>query len=158
MEVLAELEHAVSQGTDLEVAARRLVADHRAAKRHIPGFGHRFHPRDPRRDPLLDLTSKAVAAGEAPGWALRAGTALERAWAEGRSRPVPMNIDGATAIIYSELGFAPELGRGLFVLSRSVGILAHAWEEKGSAAPGSRARCLAPCCPPTTGRIHVTCH
>ncbi|WP_438493709.1 citrate/2-methylcitrate synthase [Streptomyces asiaticus] len=72
--------------------------------------------------------------GEAPGWALRAGTALERALAEGRSRPVPMNIDGATAIVYSELGFPPELGRGLFVLSRSVGILSHAWEEKSGGA------------------------
>ena len=40
-----------------------------------------------------------------------------------------MNIDGATAVIYSELGFAPALGRGLFILSRSVGILAHAWEQ-----------------------------
>ena len=40
-----------------------------------------------------------------------------------------MNIDGATAVIYAELGFAPPLARGLFVLSRSIGILAHAWEE-----------------------------
>ena len=40
-----------------------------------------------------------------------------------------MNIDGATAVIYSELGFAPALGRGIFILSRSVGILAHAWEQ-----------------------------
>lgn len=34
-----------------------------------------------------------------------------------------------TAVIYAELGFLPPLARGLFVLSRSVGILAHAWEE-----------------------------
>ncbi|RMD92878.1 MAG: citryl-CoA lyase, partial [Alphaproteobacteria bacterium] len=40
-----------------------------------------------------------------------------------------MNIDGATAVIFCELGFAPPLARGLFCLSRSVGILAHAWEE-----------------------------
>ena len=40
-----------------------------------------------------------------------------------------MNIDGATAVIFSELGFAPPMGRGLFILSRSVGILAHAWEQ-----------------------------
>ena len=40
-----------------------------------------------------------------------------------------MNIGGATAVIYSELGFSAPLGRGLFVLSRSVGILAHAWEQ-----------------------------
>lgn len=51
-----------------------------------------------------------------------------------RPRPVPMNIDGATAIIYSKMRFAPELGRWLFVLARSVGILAQAWEERQSGA------------------------
>ena len=40
-----------------------------------------------------------------------------------------MNIDGATAVIYCELGLTPELGRGVFILSRSVGILAHANEQ-----------------------------
>ncbi len=41
-----------------------------------------------------------------------------------------MNIDGATAVIFAELGFPPPLGRGLFLLSRAVGILAHAWEQQ----------------------------
>jgi citrate synthase len=41
-----------------------------------------------------------------------------------------MNIDGATAVVYGELGFPAPLARGLFVLSRSVGILAHAWEQR----------------------------
>jgi citrate synthase len=40
-----------------------------------------------------------------------------------------MNIDGATATILAELGFPPPLARGLFILSRSVGICAHAWEQ-----------------------------
>jgi citrate synthase len=35
----------------------------------------------------------------------------------------------AVAVIYAELGFPPPLSRGLFCLSRSVGILAHAWEQ-----------------------------
>ncbi|MFI1395869.1 citryl-CoA lyase [Streptomyces sp. NPDC020681] len=129
MEVLAELNGAASEGIDLDQAAWDLVGRYRLDKAHIPGFGHRFHPRDPRRDPLLGLVEEAVKEGVVGGWALRAGTALERALAEGRSRPVPMNIDGATAIIYSELGFPPQLGRGLFVISRGVGVLAHAWEE-----------------------------
>ncbi|KAK1182882.1 citryl-CoA lyase [Streptomyces sp. NBS 14/10] len=106
-----------------------VVSEFRQRKAYVPGFGHRFHPRDPRRDPLLTLVREAVDAGEVPGHALAAGLALEAALAEGRTKPVPMNIDGATAIIYAELGFPAELGRGLFVLSRSVGILAHAWEE-----------------------------
>lgn len=121
MEVLAR----ITGGED----ARAIVAEYRERRAYLPGFGHRFHPRDPRRDPLLALVAEAVDSGEVPGRALAAGLALEEALAEGRTRPVPMNIDGATAIIYAELGFPPELGRGLFVLSRSVGILAHAWEE-----------------------------
>ncbi|GAA2793872.1 citryl-CoA lyase [Crossiella cryophila] len=111
-----------------------LVALHREAGKHLPGFGHRFHPHDPRRDPLLAQVQSAVDAGEVPGNALAAGLALEKALAAGRSKPIPMNIDGATAIIYAELGFPAELARGLFLLSRSVGILAHAWEEKEGGA------------------------
>lgn len=130
MAILADL----AEADDVRRAARDLVGSYRAERRHIPGFGHRFHPRDPRRDPLLDLVAGAVEAGEVPGRALEAGLALEAALAEGRTRPVPMNIDGATAIVYAELGFPPELGRGLFVLSRSVGILAHAWEETQTGA------------------------
>ncbi len=40
-----------------------------------------------------------------------------------------MNIDGATAVIYAELGCPPPLARGLFCISRSIGILAHTWEQ-----------------------------
>jgi citrate synthase len=40
-----------------------------------------------------------------------------------------MNIDGVTAVIYGELGFPAPLARGLFCLSRAVGLLAHAWEQ-----------------------------
>lgn len=111
-----------------------LVAEFRGRGAYVPGFGHRFHPHDPRRDPLLALVRDAVDAGDVPGHALAAGLALEAALARGRARPVPMNIDGATAIIYAELGFPAELGRGLFVLSRSVGVLAHAWEEQEGGA------------------------
>jgi citrate synthase len=109
--------------------AGEAVDDVVARHRYVPGFGHRFHPVDPRRDPLLALVDRAVDDGVVDGRYLRAARAVEAFLATGRSRPVPMNIDGATAVIYAELGFAPELARGLFVLSRSVGILAHAWEE-----------------------------
>jgi citrate synthase len=108
----------------LDAAVARVLTAWRARSRYIPGFGHRFHPVDPRRDPLLALVEGAVRDGVVAGNYLGAALAVEAALA-----PVPMNIDGATAVIYAELGFAPPLARGLFVLSRSVGILAHAWEE-----------------------------
>ncbi|MFD0473339.1 citrate/2-methylcitrate synthase [Nonomuraea thailandensis] len=103
-----------------------MVARWRARDRYLPGFGHRFHTRDPRRDPLLGLVAEAARDGVVAGAHLRAALEVERLIA-----PVPMNIDGATAVVYAELGFPAPLARGLFVLSRSVGILAHAWEETG---------------------------
>lgn len=97
---------------------------------HVPGFGHRFHPVDPRAPRLLALAEAAAAEGVVSGRFVAIGRAVEDAIAAGRrGRRVPMNIDGATGVIFAELGFPPILCRGLFVLSRSVGALAHAFEQ-----------------------------
>ena len=95
----------------------------------IPGFGHRFHPVDPRTAPLLELIDEAAASGEVDGRFARIGRAIEASLGARKGKPIPMNIDGATAVIYAELGFPAPLARGLFCLSRSVGVLAHAWEQ-----------------------------
>lgn len=126
MEVLQDVCTRVGEADSLDAAVARVLAEHR----YVPGFGHRFHPRDPRRDPLLGLVEQARDDGVVSGEHLAAAVELERQLARRASKPVPMNIDGATAVVYGELGFTPELARGLFVLSRSVGILAHAWEEQ----------------------------
>ncbi|MCA0927994.1 citryl-CoA lyase [Ruegeria profundi] len=112
----------------------------------IPGFGHRFHtPTDPRAPRLMELVREAIGNGACEGNYLRIAQDVEAALSKRKARPIPMNIDGATAVIYAELGFAPPLARGLFCLSRSVGILAHAWEQcqeggrnKGPTPPGYR--------------------
>ena len=130
--LLDEVRRRESSGVTPAVAAGEVIAAWRdRGVRYLPGFGHRFHTRDPRRDPLLALVGEAVEQGVVQGGHLRAALAVEAALNDGRARPVPMNIDGATAVIFAELGFPAPLARGLFVLSRSVGILAHAWEETG---------------------------
>jgi citrate synthase len=96
----------------------------------IPGFGHRFHGVDPRAVRLMELVRHAREEGIVDGRYAVIGGLIEQVLTERKGSPIPMNIDGATAVIYCGLGFAPELGRGLFILSRSVGILAHAWEQK----------------------------
>jgi citrate synthase len=132
-----ELLNAIVDGTPVDEAV--------AGMRYVPGFGHRFHTVDPRREPLLRLVDDAIRDGVVAGRHRAAAGAVEEALNRDRSRPVPMNVDGATAVIYAELGFAAPLARGLFVLSRTVGVLAHAWEEtqqgrriKGPVPPGIR--------------------
>ena len=105
-----------------------------AGVRYVPGFGHRFHPRDPRAPRLLALVDEAAGGGAVSGRFAAIGRAVEAELVTQKGRPVPMNIDGATGVIFAELGFPPPLCRGLFVLSRSVGALAHAFEEMQSGA------------------------
>src|SRR5262245_48144075 len=45
--------------------------------RHVPGFGHRFHPRDPRAPRLLELVDAAAAAGAVSGRFAIIGRAIE---------------------------------------------------------------------------------
>ncbi|MER2196095.1 citryl-CoA lyase [Methylobacterium brachiatum] len=114
------LDAAIEAGLDAFIAARGKI---------ISGFGHRFHPVDPRAPRLLALVDEARKQGVVNGRFADIGRGVEASLADRKGRGIPMNIDGATAVIYAELGFAPPLGRGLFILSRSVGILAHAWEQ-----------------------------
>jgi citrate synthase len=133
LELLNEICDRIEDGSEdvveVDTATREVLRRWRERSPYIPGFGHRFHTRDPRRDPLLSMVEHAVHEAAVPGRHLAAALAVERALVTRAGTPVPMNIDGCTAVIYGELGFPPPLARGLFVLSRSVGILAHAWEE-----------------------------
>ncbi len=117
------LELATAVEAELAAVAERGI-------KFVPGFGHRFHPIDPRAPRLLEVVEVAAAEGVVDGRFAAIGRAVEEALARRKGgKRIPMNIDGATAVIYAELGFPPPLCRGLFVLSRSVGALAHAWEQ-----------------------------
>lgn len=131
-----ELFHAVAARTEQEEPLEQAVATELDAfiaqhGKFIPGFGHRFHPVDPRAPRLLALVDAAQQAGSVNGRFAHIARAIENALRLRKGKTIPLNIDGATAVIYAELGFAPPLARGIFCLSRSVGILAHAWEQSG---------------------------
>ena len=130
MELFAAAKRELDQGAVLEPAIQTALDNHigRYGK-IVAGYGHRFHPVDPRCAPLLGLVEQAAERGTVSGEFVSIGRAVEEALRGRTGKSIPMNIDGATALIFAELGFAPPLGRGLFVLSRSVGILAHAWEQ-----------------------------
>ncbi|MEO1249039.1 MAG: citryl-CoA lyase [Pseudomonadota bacterium] len=131
VELYAAIAEREAAGTALDEATQSELANWRAEHgRFVPGFGHRFHkPVDPRAPRLLGLVDQAAQAGAVSGQFAQIGRAIETTLCAEKNKPVPMNIDGATAVIFAELGCPPPLARGLFCLSRSVGILAHAWEQ-----------------------------
>ncbi|MEL6436693.1 MAG: citryl-CoA lyase, partial [Pseudomonadota bacterium] len=131
VEMLHDLRQAAHNDGVTDPQAVAWYLDHRPGQssKYLPGFGHRFHPIDPRAPRLMALVDHAINAGTVDGHFKSLALALEAELAKRKGKPIPMNIDGATAVIYAELGFAPALARGIFCLSRAVGILAHAWEE-----------------------------
>ena len=120
----------VGEGDTPDAAAERAV-EHWTANhgKYMLGFGHRFHTRDPRAPRLMELVKTAQDNGVVSGRIRDIALRIEEHLSNVKGRVIPMNIDGATAVIYAELGFEAPLARGLFCLSRSVGILAHAWEQ-----------------------------
>ena len=129
-EQLVEWLYRLAENAPGDDLASQITAYQAEVNRFIPGFGHRFHkPVDPRAPRLMSLVGEARDNGLVSGRFMELALSIERHLAAMKGKPVPMNIDGATAVIFAELGFAPPLARGLFCLSRSVGAMAHGHEQ-----------------------------
>lgn len=129
-EQLVEWLYRLAENAPDDDLASQITAYQAEVNRFIPGFGHRFHkPVDPRAPRLMSLVGEARDNGLVSGRFMELALSIERHLAVLKGKPVPMNIDGATAVIFAELGFAPPLARGLFCLSRSVGAMAHGHEQ-----------------------------
>ena len=130
-ELYFDIARRMDDGADIEMAVRDGIAAWRETYgKIVSGFGHRFHkPVDPRAPRLMALVREAAETGTVSGRYAWIGEAVQAEIGRQRGTPIAMNIDGATAVIFCELGFPAPLSRGLFCLSRSVGILAHGWEQ-----------------------------
>jgi citrate synthase len=126
MQVLLEaVERKHQQDQDALSAARDLVQEYRVQKKRIPGYGHRIHSDDPRTRKLFAICEEEGVAGEY----VEMGGAIRQALKETLGKDLPMNVDGAIAAVLCELDFLPEMGNGLFAISRTVGLTAHVFDE-----------------------------
>jgi citrate synthase len=116
-------------GKTMQQAAEAIAAECAELREVPPGFGHRYHTRDPRAARLFQMALEHEVEGEH----VRLIRAAERALEQHRDRfdrPLPVNVDGAIAAICADLGFAYELGNAIFLISRLPGLIAHAHEER----------------------------
>jgi citrate synthase len=124
----------VRGGQTLQQAAESLVAECVRGEQGPPGFGHRFHTRDPRAARLFQMALELELEGEH----VRLVRAIERALEahhQEMGRHLPINVDGAIAAIAADLGFAYDLGHAIFLISRLPGLIAHAHEERSRQTP-----------------------
>ena len=119
------LQEAPTSG-DLRGIAKHIVESHRGSKEVVPGIGHPVHkPADPRAVRLFALASENGFAGRHVE--LMALIAEEATSAYGRDLPV--NATGAIAAIATEMDFSWRITRGLAVMARAIGLVAHLQEE-----------------------------
>ena len=118
----------VRKGASYHDAAEQLIERCTAADEPLPGFGHRFHTRDPRAARLFQMALELEVEAEH----IQMIRAVEIALHEnsGDAKPLPVNIDGAIAAVCGDLGIPPSIANALFIISRVPGIAAHAEEER----------------------------
>jgi citrate synthase len=122
------------RGQDALTTARELVAEYRAERKRIPGYGHRVHTDDPRTQRLFAIAEEEGVAGDY----VAMGAAIREAMKESLGKDLPMNVDGAIAAVLCEMDFPPEMGNGLFAIARTVGLTAHVFDEITAQRPMRR--------------------
>jgi len=109
-----------------EESAEKTVANYKKENVRISGFGHRFHAADPRTVRLFELARELNIAGKF----VEQAEILERVLSEKSGRPLPINADGAIAALLCEMNFPSKTANGIFMIARTVGLVAHAIEEQ----------------------------
>jgi citrate synthase len=111
---------------DAEALAQDIVARFRAAKKIIPGVGHPLHKDgDPRTPRLFQLAAENGFDG--PYVALMQAVARRAEAASGRR--LPINATGAIGAIACEMDLPQPVVRGIGVMARAIGLVAHLLEE-----------------------------
>lgn len=128
MQFLDDGLEAVRQGASYREAAERLLEARRKTGDAPPGFGHRFHTRDPRAARLFQMALELEVEAEHIQMIRAVEIVLHEA--AGDERPLPVNIDGAIAAVCGDLGIPPSIADALFLISRVPGLAAHAEEER----------------------------
>jgi citrate synthase len=117
------LEEGVREGRD----AREIAQSVRAAGGKLPGFGHPVHrPVDPRAERILELAAERGVAAAHVELALALRPAVHEAW----GKPLPMNVSMPIAAVMLDLGFPASAVKGVPILARTAGLLAHLAEEQ----------------------------
>jgi citrate synthase len=106
-------------------AARKVAGEARRGGKRLPGFHHPQHIRDPRTARLLEISDQLGISGPYVAMARAIEAATEEFW----GRRIYLNGPGAVGAICLDMGFDIELIKGVFLLSRTVSLIAHTYEE-----------------------------
>jgi citrate synthase len=110
-----------------EQEALRIAQEHKSARQPVPGFGHPQHkPDDPRALELLALSRSLGVAGKHVAAIEALGKAVDATYA----RHITLNATGAIAAVLADAQVPYEILRGVALIARCAGLVAHVHEEQ----------------------------
>jgi citrate synthase len=126
VEGAARMLQEAERGGDQQAIAGAIVSGFRERKQQIPGLGHPVHKTvDPRTPKLFALAAENRLSGRYVELMNLVGEEASRTF----KRPLPVNATGAIGAIASELELPWQVCRGLAVMARAIGLVAHIQEE-----------------------------
>jgi citrate synthase len=126
IEQAARMLQAAPASGDRREVAREIVAEYRRRKEIIPGLGHPVHKSaDPRTTRLFELAAENGLSGRH----VKLMELIARKATATYGRELPVNATGAIAAIASEMELSWRITRGLAVMARAIGLVAHLQEE-----------------------------
>lgn len=117
---------AENEGIGYDEAAKAGIAELRAEKKAIPGFGHPQHSGgDPRAHRLLAIAKEQGVEGKH----IEMLGAIGRALPEVIGRELPINVNGAIPVVMLDARFPLAALKGISLLARTASLIAHLQEE-----------------------------
>lgn len=111
----------------INAATRAALDEARSARQAIPGYGHPLHKRaDPRVERLLAIAADAGSSGRH----IEIARLIEKLLPEVTGKPLVMNVSGAIAAVLLDAGYPLLAVKGIPILARTAGLIAHLLEEQ----------------------------
>lgn len=126
-EFFTDIRNLMLKGHSAEQAATEIIKQYRIEMKAIPGYGHPLHKeRDPRVTALFKVAENAGSNLEF----IAIADAVERVIPEIVGKQLKLNVSAAIPAVLLGAGFPLKALRGIPILARCAGLIAHLYEEQ----------------------------
>jgi len=128
--LFAAIAKRVDSGATIAQAAQTILGEYRSAKRAIPGYGHPLHKQvDPRVRRLFDIAAEVGGTGRH----VQIAREVEVQLPDLLNKHLALNVSGAIPAVLLDAGYPIAALKGIPILARTAGLIAHLLEEQQQA-------------------------
>jgi citrate synthase len=125
--LFAAIADRIDSGVSIVQAAQTIILEYLGRKRPIPGYGHPLHKRvDPRVQRLFEVAGEVGGAGRH----VQIARHVEVLLPDLVGKRLALNVSGAIPAVLLDAGYPLAALKGIPILARTAGLIAHLLEEQ----------------------------